>query len=514
MASLSSSSSPAPQIPPSKKPRHRHSPAQLAALNELFDKNEHPPLEQRTALAERLGMCVPCLSICALFNSFPFYSLFSSFAFSAFLREPKTVNAWFQNKRASSKKRTRGAPSDAPPINNTVPAPQAPPQNTQVRSASVEPDDYQDEDYTADIHMSHLSSSLQHDIMSAYPGNVDHTHFLMENDAMMPRRMRMRPTVEQTDELRKLYNLNPHPTAEQRQALAEQIGMRYQSITNWFQNQRSLAKKRKEDDLDSLPISGYPAEGFELRQYSGYPPPAHHPSLAPPLPFHYLPSPLPLRSQRSPSPPIEHTSPRRSLRRSTTPYSGSNFSRPRRSRPEPYQLDALKELYMKTATPTIEERSALALEIGMDVSKVTNWFRNLRQTARKRTKRGGNGDDDDYGGQGSYSTTASRSGTPSLHSSTSSMNDDSMEMDDFEMHDIPSDIGSEDEYQEPLTPSPEHSPSPPPAESSSRIVFGSLSVRAQSAYYDGLDDSSMKRYPGVRIEDALLLLSFHHHAVH
>lgn len=39
-----------------KKPRHRHSAFQLAALNELYDKNEHPPLEDRTALAERLGM--------------------------------------------------------------------------------------------------------------------------------------------------------------------------------------------------------------------------------------------------------------------------------------------------------------------------------------------------------------------------------------------------------------------------------------------------------------------------
>lgn len=42
--------------PSSKKPRHRHSPVQLAALNELFDRNEHPSLEERTELAERLGM--------------------------------------------------------------------------------------------------------------------------------------------------------------------------------------------------------------------------------------------------------------------------------------------------------------------------------------------------------------------------------------------------------------------------------------------------------------------------
>ena len=47
-----------PPSQPQKKPRHRHSPAQLAALNELFDQNDHPPLEQRTALAEHLRMYV------------------------------------------------------------------------------------------------------------------------------------------------------------------------------------------------------------------------------------------------------------------------------------------------------------------------------------------------------------------------------------------------------------------------------------------------------------------------
>lgn len=41
-----------------KKPRHRHSPAQLAALNELYDKDEHPSLDLRTSLAARLGMYV------------------------------------------------------------------------------------------------------------------------------------------------------------------------------------------------------------------------------------------------------------------------------------------------------------------------------------------------------------------------------------------------------------------------------------------------------------------------
>lgn len=49
---------------PSKKPRHRHSLAQLAALNELFEKNEHPSLDERVELAEKLGMCVSSFGYC------------------------------------------------------------------------------------------------------------------------------------------------------------------------------------------------------------------------------------------------------------------------------------------------------------------------------------------------------------------------------------------------------------------------------------------------------------------
>lgn len=41
------------------------------------------------------------------------------------------------------------------------------------------------------------------------------------------------------------------------------------------------------------------------------------------------------------------------------------LSRPRRTRPEPYQLEALKKLFTRTPNPSIEERGALALEIGM-----------------------------------------------------------------------------------------------------------------------------------------------------
>lgn len=50
---------------------------------------------------------------------------------------------------------------------------------------------------------------------------------------------------------------------------------------------------------------------------------------------------------------------------SESPRAEDGLSRPRRSRPEPHQLDALKRLLHRTLTPSIEERSALALEIGM-----------------------------------------------------------------------------------------------------------------------------------------------------
>lgn len=151
---------------------------------------------------------------------------------------------------------------------------------------------------------------------------------------------------------------------------------RYQSITNWFQNQRSLAKRRKEDEhTDSASTnskSDYPPHG-DMRQYSAFPPRQPH-QIHPSLVFSdsaVAPPPSSSetsRTRRSPSisPSMdEHYSRRANMRRSTTPYGGPLQSRPRRSRPEPFQLDALKGLFTRTSTPTIEERSALALEIGM-----------------------------------------------------------------------------------------------------------------------------------------------------
>ncbi|KAI3622398.1 distal-less homeobox 3 [Moniliophthora roreri] len=450
-----------------KKPRHRHSPAQLAALNELFEKDEHPALELRQSLAERLGM------------------------------ETKTVNAWFQNKRASSKKRTVTRPLPDSDANSISLASNSHPSN----QPHSDPDYFYDDIYPPyDYPSQHSNPPGRSQSQSA---NSDYPQFLAENDSM-PRRMRVRPSIEQTEELKKLFSINPHPSTEQRQSLADRIGMRYQSVTNWFQNQRSIAKKKKEDD------NPYPESSNDTRTYSGFPPPSQfHPSLGLP-PSTSRPS-LPSassRSRRSLSPGYDDLQSRRSNpRRSVTPYSISMTSRPRRSRPEPHQLAALNDLYNKNAHPSIEERSSLALEIGMDLGKVTNWFRNLRQTKRRHAKKAGtgsgSGDEDDYY-PNDHHVSVSRSGSPS---SSSSMDEDGP----LRSGTI---SGSEDEYEEPVTPRSESSPSPfMPAVPLSRISLKALSLAAiepaAAAFKTDFDRVSVKSSNGIKIEDALLLLTFH-----
>jgi hypothetical protein len=144
---------------------------------------------------------------------------------------------------------------------------------------------------------------------------------------------------------------------------------------------------------------------------------------------------------------------------------------------------------------------------------VTNWFRNLRQTARKRAKKMGDDDFDSYSYGNDYLASGSRDGTPFHSSSSSSANDgdDLMDLDGDE-DDGRSDMGSEDDYEEAVTPSPESSPSPPPftpAPVSRRSQSVSVSMSIDPASY-----ADVEKFSGVRVEDALLLLSFHQHGVH
>jgi hypothetical protein len=173
-----------------------------------------------------------------------------------------------------------------------------------------------------------------------------------------------------------------------------------------------------------------------------------------------------------------------------------------------------------------EEADFLSSLVCRDVGKVTNWFRNLRQTARKRAKRAGLDDDgyrddDSLMGHNFDFASTSRPETPSLQSSSSSANgaDDHMDVED-QYDDAHSDIGSEDEHQEAVTPSPDASPSPvtfdtTPARSrhESRRPRDGVSMVVDPVSYAQLDKVTASNFTGVKVEDALLLLSFHKHVV-
>ncbi|KAI0756284.1 hypothetical protein C8Q80DRAFT_1093182 [Daedaleopsis nitida] len=528
-AAASSNMPPAEQP---KKPRHRHAPNQLAALNELYDKTEHPSLEERTALAERLGM------------------------------ETKTVNSWFQNKRASSKKRHKAplTQCELPPISALIASVSAPP-------ASLPPQHDEYDELLSDDEPYHPLSA--HSASSAHPpqqhtlfysGDPQHKH-LFDPEPSMPRKARSRPTQEQTEELKKFYELKPHPSKEEREALGVKIGMRYQSVTNWFQNQRSIAKKREEAAAAKAVSQSRPLTPFVVPPSSSVahpslavPPPTSHPSLSALL---HAP-----RARRSPSAaPSAYGSSRPSSPRAS-PYpihpaerGNDGHRRPRRTRPEPWQLEALKKLFRRTKTPSIEDRQRLAAEIGMDVGKVTNWFRNLRQSDRKRARMNGSvsGDDDDdddddadsmdiadddEGTHASTSATVSRTATPSA-TSISGVEYVKIETEEKLHHRhhprplytrVPlgrsqSDLNSDEDLPEAVTPSPESSPPPSAVASTSSLALPLAHPHAKET------KASLGRYPleyaqyanekntlsvkqemvtGVRMEDALLLLSFHH----
>jgi hypothetical protein len=208
-----------------KKPRHRHSAFQLAALNQLYERNEHPSLEDRTNLAEKIGMYATLA---------PPFSPLSYDSRSIRLRETKTVNAWFQNKRAANKKRSRPGQSpstyDLPPISSllspvdsSTATPTEDSSIPQVASPSIP------RTQLPSTRINHAQGSPESSKQQTafYAGNPEHDHTYESSVPVPPSRprMRMRPSQSQTDELRKAYIIDPHPTKEQREELGRRIGM-------------------------------------------------------------------------------------------------------------------------------------------------------------------------------------------------------------------------------------------------------------------------------------------------
>lgn len=156
----------------------------------------------------------------------------------------------------------------------------------------------------------------------------------------------------------------------------------------------------------------------------------------------------------------------------------------------------------------------MAISNSRDLGKVTNWFRNLRQTARKRAQKP-NADDADVDGEDDSmdfdSVPVSRAVTPNFHSNgssySSSMDGDASERMALDgepdgLHIPGSDGCSEEEDQEAVTP-------PPAALRSSgrrRMDVGFLTSTPSTEELPKPIPTSPN--PRARVEDALLLLSF------
>jgi hypothetical protein len=96
---------------------------------------------------------------------------------------------------------------------------------------------------------------------------------------------------------------------------------------------------------------------------------------------------------------------------------------------------------------------------------------------------------------------------------------------DEEFDGVQSDVGSEDDYQEAVTPSPDASPSPPLSalngapvrphhHHQSRHPRSVIDMVVDPVSYTQLEKGpTATKYKGVTVEDALLLLSFHKHVV-
>ncbi|KAF7307396.1 Pantothenate kinase [Mycena indigotica] len=435
-----------------KKPRHRHSAVQLAALNALYDQTEHPSLAQRTELALALGL------------------------------ETKSVNTYFQNKRASLKKQPRGIydhPSSTSRKTTTSCSSSTPPLYNPVPN---------EDDDDRDLHQVQL----------------DHRQPVNQSQYIPDPNSAQHLSRAHVEELYQIRLRNPYPTSDESKMIADRLQVHHSTIKEWFRLQHHSSQDDHHAHLP--PLSEAIPPSLRLPPITTLPPATSHPSLVGSESLRPISDDQYYPRQRSSSP------------RNKTPYGSSSMTNPqRRGRPDSIQLEGLRRLLFKTPNPTIEQRTALGREIGMDLVKVSNWFRNLRQSKAKRERRrladiaSGAASDDEahssYAGSVvgervylSSSTSPSRSETPppsaTSSSGTSSRSDDlqearaAAERSRAWMRRLVHSSDEEEEAQEAVTPA------------------SSPTVPLMHDFAMPVDDKPT----AVPYEDALLLLSFHQRA--
>ncbi|KIJ66274.1 hypothetical protein HYDPIDRAFT_109268 [Hydnomerulius pinastri MD-312] len=68
-----------------------------------------------------------------------------------------------------------------------------------------------------------------------------------------------RNTPAQLHALQQYFETTPHPTREERQALANDLGMELKSVTNWFQNRRQTARRKSLSWSENKPMKAHPS---------------------------------------------------------------------------------------------------------------------------------------------------------------------------------------------------------------------------------------------------------------
>lgn len=180
-------------------------------------------------------------------------------------RPTKTLNAWFQNKRASDKKRKeketeylhaslqsqpgqigrhQSSAAAGQELSNGAAAP-TPPSSQTDSPYGISPRPLED-DIAGDEaehpvyaghhhHHQHHNPHNRNNLRSAPPsvGTPDHPRHLPEilpdpspaTPNSIPLKRRLRPSGTQSQQLKDFFNENPHPTKEERQELGESLGM-------------------------------------------------------------------------------------------------------------------------------------------------------------------------------------------------------------------------------------------------------------------------------------------------
>lgn len=347
---------------------------QLQTLNHVFEQDSQPSMESRIALGSQLGM------------------------------ETKQVSAWFQNKRQKLK--------------NAQPTPFTP--SSQPSSSYPREFDAQHQD-SSDYHRAqqlYRQDLPPHDYTRYHQGYLDYQRgpyrrpfATLDHEANYPDRYPV-PHYDRLDMKPTTSTFQVPPPAPYLATAAGPRGLngdRMATRSRSVSSRSASAATESSHTTDFMPSSETTKEHPMMTKAKREPVDEDHHSLAlavsSPPPDTLPPSPGMMHKTvmiSSVAPTNRRTSTRarsarlaasplmtnnRPLSSTASPASNHNETQQQkrltRSRMSASQRAYLHNIYEKNSEPTMAERQAIADKLGVQVGKITNWFRNLRQSVRR-----------------------------------------------------------------------------------------------------------------------------------